>query len=80
MSPPTALSPKINCKRRKSRAALKTTDKASLKPTSVQEIVAARIDTLESTVSLVLKVRPALGVDYPYSARFSSVCTHVQNT
>lgn len=45
--------------KQKSRAALKTLDKdgkASNTPTSVQEIVAARIDTLESTVSLVLKV------------------------
>lgn len=48
-----------------SRAALKTTGKdgeASSAPTSVQEIVAARIDALESTVALVLKVLYSPGV------------------
>ncbi|CAM9985809.1 unnamed protein product, partial [Ectocarpus sp. 12 AP-2014] len=50
---------KVSTSSGKSRAALKTTGKdggLSTGPRSVSEIVAARIDTLESTASLVLKM------------------------
>ncbi|CAM9606556.1 unnamed protein product, partial [Ectocarpus fasciculatus] len=50
---------KVSTSADKSRAALKTTGKdggLSTGPRSVSEIVAARIDTLESTASLVLKM------------------------
>ncbi|CAM9529733.1 unnamed protein product, partial [Scytosiphon promiscuus] len=53
---------KVTTSASKSRAALKSTGKDgedAATPTSVQEIVAARIDTLESTASLVLKMSVA---------------------
>ncbi|CBN78725.1 conserved unknown protein [Ectocarpus siliculosus] len=53
---------KVSTSSGKSRAALKTTGKdggLATGPRSVSEIVAARIDTLESTASLVLKMSAA---------------------
>ncbi|CAB1106927.1 unnamed protein product [Ectocarpus sp. CCAP 1310/34] len=65
---------KVSTSSGKSRAALKTTGKdggLSTGPRSVAEMVAARIDTLESTASLVLKVAAVIGEKFTLNVLYA---------